>query len=58
VLEIVIDGLSSGAVAAAMREALHATTACGAANGLLRVTAGNYGGQLGRHHFHLRDLIA
>lgn len=58
VLEIVIDGLSFEAIAAAMRAALHAATACGAAHGLVRVTAGNYGGNLGRHHFHLRDLIA
>jgi formylmethanofuran--tetrahydromethanopterin N-formyltransferase len=57
VLEIVIDGFSAEAVAASMRAALHAATACGAAHGLARVTAGNYGGDLGRHHFHLRDLV-
>ena len=57
VLEIVIDGFSAEAVAASMRAALHAATACGAAHGLVRVTAGNYGGNLGRHHFHLRDLV-
>jgi formylmethanofuran--tetrahydromethanopterin N-formyltransferase len=56
VLEIVIDGLSDAAIAAAMRAALHAATRCGAEHGLIRVTAGNYGGNLGRHHFHLRDL--
>jgi formylmethanofuran--tetrahydromethanopterin N-formyltransferase len=58
VLEIVIDGLSADAIAASMREALHAATACGEAHGLVRVTAGNYGGQLGRHHFHLKDLVS
>ncbi|KAA2237496.1 formylmethanofuran--tetrahydromethanopterin N-formyltransferase [Salinarimonas soli] len=57
VLEIVIDGLSAAAVADAMRAALAAATAVGAAEGLVRVTAGNYGGQLGRHHFHLRNLL-
>ena len=57
VLEIVIDGLSSDAVAAAMEAALHAAAAVGEANGLLKITAGNYGGQLGRHHFHLADLL-
>ncbi len=57
VLEIVIDGLSAGAVSAAMRAALHASTAAGADLGLVAVTAGNYGGNLGRHHFHLRDLL-
>ncbi len=57
VLEIVIDGLTAEAVAGSMRAALHAATEAGSAHGLVRVTAGNYGGQLGRHHFHLRDLI-
>jgi formylmethanofuran--tetrahydromethanopterin N-formyltransferase len=57
VLEIVIDGLSAGAVAAAMRAGLVAATEVGPEAGLVAVTAGNYGGQLGRHHFHLRDLL-
>jgi formylmethanofuran--tetrahydromethanopterin N-formyltransferase len=57
VLEIVIDGLSAGSVSAAMRAALHASTRAGADLGLVAVTAGNYGGNLGRHHFHLRDLV-
>jgi hypothetical protein len=29
----------------------------GAAAGVLRVSAGNYGGKLGPHHFHLQDLL-
>jgi formylmethanofuran--tetrahydromethanopterin N-formyltransferase len=57
VLEIVIDGLTAEAVAASMRAALHAAASVGAPNGLLRVTAGNYGGKLGRFHFHLKDLL-
>jgi formylmethanofuran--tetrahydromethanopterin N-formyltransferase len=57
VLEIVIDGFTSEAVARSMREALHAATALGSDRGLLKVTAGNYGGNLGRHHFHLKDLV-
>ncbi|KMO44757.1 formylmethanofuran--tetrahydromethanopterin formyltransferase [Methylobacterium tarhaniae] len=57
VLEIVIDGLSAGSVSAAMRAALHASTKAGVDLGLVAVTAGNYGGNLGRHHFHLRDLL-
>jgi formylmethanofuran--tetrahydromethanopterin N-formyltransferase len=57
VLEIVIDGFSFDAIAASMQAALHAATACGREHGLLRVTAGNYGGNLGRHHFHMRDLL-
>lgn len=57
VLEIVIDGLTSEAVAQAMRAALRAITAVGAARGVTRVSAGNYGGKLGQHHYHLRELL-
>jgi formylmethanofuran--tetrahydromethanopterin N-formyltransferase len=58
VLEIVIDGLSDEAVRASMRAGLHAAAAIGADHGLVEITAGNYGGKLGRHHFHLRDLLS
>jgi formylmethanofuran--tetrahydromethanopterin N-formyltransferase len=54
VYEIVIDGLSYNSVRDAMRAGLHA--AC-QSPGLTLVTAGNYGGKLGPHHFALRDLI-
>jgi len=54
VYEIVIDGLSFDAVQSALRRGLHAATA---SPNILRITAGNYGGKLGKHHFHLRDLI-
>ena len=57
-LEIVIDGLSDEAVRASMRAALHAAAAAGPDGGLVAITAGNYGGKLGRHHFHLRDLLS
>src|SRR6185312_8035879 len=57
VLEIVIDGLTSKAVADAMRAGLKAVTDTGAKRGVTRVTAGNYGGKLGQHHYHLKDLI-
>lgn len=58
VLEIVIDGLTSAAVAQSMRAGLEAITAIGAAKGVTRVSAGNYGGKLGQHHYHLKDLLA
>ena len=58
VLEIVIDGLTSKAVADAMRAGLKAVTNVGAAKGVTRVSAGNYGGKLGQHHYHLKDLIS
>ncbi len=56
VLEIVIDGLTGEAVAAAMRAGLKAIAELGAARGVLRVGAGNYGGKLGRHHYRLKEL--
>ncbi len=57
VLEIVIDGLTSEAVAAAMRAGLSAIADLGAERGALRVGAGNYGGKLGKHHYRLRELM-
>jgi formylmethanofuran--tetrahydromethanopterin N-formyltransferase len=57
VLEIVIDGLTSPAVAAAMRAGVHAILELGPERGALRIGAGNYGGKLGPHHYHLRDLL-
>jgi formylmethanofuran--tetrahydromethanopterin N-formyltransferase len=57
VLEIVIDGLTEADVAAAMRAGLQAGIERGAASGLLRISAGNYGGKLGPFHFHLRQLL-
>ncbi len=54
VYEIVIDGLSFEAVQSAMRRGLHAASA---SPGILRITAGNYSGKLGKHHYHLRDLL-
>ena len=56
VLEIVIDGLTNAAVAAAMRAGLKAIIDLGPARGALRVGAGNYGGKLGKHHYRLREL--
>jgi formylmethanofuran--tetrahydromethanopterin N-formyltransferase len=57
VLEIVIDGLTSKSVADAMRAGLKAVIDTGAAKGVTRVTAGNYGGKLGQHHYKLRELL-
>lgn len=54
VYEIVIDGLSLDAVRVAMRAGLHA--AC-RVPGVVRITAGNYGGKLGPHHVYLRELL-
>ena len=58
VLEIVIDGLTEADVGAAMRVGMQAGIAIGAAGGLLRISAGNYGGKLGPFHFYLHKLLA
>jgi formylmethanofuran--tetrahydromethanopterin N-formyltransferase len=52
--EIVVDGIDEARVGAAMAEAMRAA----AGQGVLAITAGNYGGKLGKFHFHLRQLIA
>ncbi len=57
VMEIVIDGLTEADVGAAMRAGIEAGTTLGAAGGLLRISAGNYGGKLGPFHFHLHKLM-
>jgi formylmethanofuran--tetrahydromethanopterin N-formyltransferase len=57
VMEIVIDGLTEADVGAAMRVGMEAGIAIGAAGGLLRISAGNYGGKLGPFHFHLHRLL-
>ena len=53
VLEIVLDGLDAPAIEAAMRAGIQA--AC--RPGVRSITAGNYGGKLGPHHFHLRKIM-
>jgi len=57
VLEIVIDGLTSDSVAQAMKVGLKTVLDQGAAKGVTRVTAGNYGGKLGQYHYKLRELL-
>jgi formylmethanofuran--tetrahydromethanopterin N-formyltransferase len=54
VLEIVLDGLDKGAISRAMRAGIDA--AC--RPGVRAITAGNYGGNLGPHCFHLRQIMA
>lgn len=58
VLEIVIDGLTEGDVRSAMGAGLRAVCGLGAAAGVRRLSAGNYGGKLGPFHFHLREILA
>ena len=58
VLEIVVNGLDQGDVAAAMRAGIEAVCARGAAEGIVRISAGNYGGKLGQYHFKLHEVMA
>lgn len=54
VLEIVINGLDEGSVRRAMREGIEG--AC-SVRGIRRISAGNYGGKLGKYLFHLREVM-
>jgi formylmethanofuran--tetrahydromethanopterin N-formyltransferase len=54
VLELVINGTDAGAIARAMRAGISA--AC--REGIVAISAGNYGGKLGPHHFHLRQIMS
>jgi formylmethanofuran--tetrahydromethanopterin N-formyltransferase len=56
-MEIVIDGLTGADVRCAMRTGIQAICALGTAEGIVRITASNFGGKLGRHHFHLEEII-
>jgi formylmethanofuran--tetrahydromethanopterin N-formyltransferase len=54
VLEIVVDGLDRAAIERALRLGIDA--AC--RPGVVQISAGNYGGKLGKHHFRLHELLA
>jgi formylmethanofuran--tetrahydromethanopterin N-formyltransferase len=57
-MEIVIDGLTFEAIVKSMRAGMHAICRGGAEAGVTHITAGNYGGNLGPHHFHLKEILA
>ncbi len=54
VYEIVINGLSEEVVAEAIRRCILAATKI---PGVVKITAGNYGGKLGKHRIYLKDLF-
>lgn len=54
VYEIVINGLTEHAIAGAMRTAIDAARG----DGVIAISAGNYGGKLGKFHFRLREVLA
>ena len=57
VMEVVIDGLTADGVADAMRVGMEAVIARGAAAGVRRISAGNYGGKLGPFLYPLHKLL-
>ena len=58
VMEIVIDGLTDEDVREAMRVGMHAVCELGASQGVRRISAGNFGGELGQYKFYLQDIMA
>lgn len=54
VLEIVIDGLTKELIVQAMEAGIRAAVQI---PGIKRITAGNYGGKLGKHHFYLHEIL-
>jgi formylmethanofuran--tetrahydromethanopterin N-formyltransferase len=52
--EIVINGISINAVEEAMKVAMQAVKNI---EGVVHISAGNYGGRLGKHKIHLRELL-
>jgi len=54
VLEIVVNGVDAPSIARAMKTGID--SAC--REGVVAISAGNYGGKLGPHHFYLRKLMA
>jgi len=53
-LEIVIDGVDEPAVAAAMAAGIRAAVG----PEIVAISAGNYGGKLGKFYFHLRQILS
>lgn len=58
VMEIVVNGLTFDDIAVSMKAGIEAACSLGKDNGILRISAGNYGGKLGQHHFKLRPILS
>ena len=54
VLEIVLDGVDEQSISQAMSAGIRAAEG----DGVIAIGAGNYGGKLGKFHFHLHKLLA
>ena len=53
-LELVVDGVDEQSVGRAMASAMRAA----AGSGIVAISAGNYGGKLGKFHFYLHKVLA
>lgn len=53
VLEIVIDGLDEESIKESMRRGINAAVG----EGVIQITAGNYGGNLGQYHLGLHEIL-
>lgn len=58
VLEIVIDAVTDTDMRVAMKAGMDAVCGIGEAGGIMRLSAGNYGGKLGQFHYRLREILA
>jgi formylmethanofuran--tetrahydromethanopterin N-formyltransferase len=57
VMEIVIDSLTFDDITKAMKTGIEAVCKLGESSGVKRISAGNYGGKLGPHHFKLHEVL-
>ena len=57
VMEIVIDGMTFEDIAKSMKVGIEAICSLGKNSGVKRISAGNYGGKLGPHHFKLQEIM-
>ncbi|MBC6497377.1 MAG: formylmethanofuran--tetrahydromethanopterin N-formyltransferase [Alphaproteobacteria bacterium GM7ARS4] len=57
VMEIVINGLGRAPIEKAMAQGMNAVIRLGRKGGIVGLSAGNYGGKLGPHHFSLREIL-
>ncbi len=57
VLEIVIDGLTRRSISDAMKGGIKAVCKTESNRGVIAISASNFGGKLGKHHFHLHEVL-
>ena len=57
VMEIVINGLTFDDIHIAIRKCIESISKSKIKKDIISISAGNYGGKLGQHHFHLRRVM-